>query len=430
MAQDATVDPMAPPGDSTALDPSATDDAQALPRAVAIPESVEESLVRRPKRKVPVEDPFAPTGIPLGGLRLYPTLEIGGALSSNRGRDHSDKKAGVGIRVKPGLRLQSDWSRHEFRANASAEFLEFLGHSDLSTKAGSADAALRLDVRHTTHADFDVRYALTSTGVGSSEVPNSATGNRQDQSFGGTAALTHDFGMFEARLRGGVSRNVYGDVKLTGGGEEDNEDRAYTELSLALRGTLNTGAVIRPFAEVGLQPRFHDKKQDRNGIRRDSNGLRLAAGVAIDDELWSGEIAAILLSRNFDDARFDTAWVSGLEGALTWRPTELTRVNFTASAGLSESAALTVAATRNWGGGVEVVQALRENLNGIASLNYSYEKNRVEKNKTITARAGLEWNLNPFLAWNAFYEGTWFNSSSADSDYVDHRLIASIILRR
>ena len=45
-------------------------------------------------------------------------------------------------------------------------------------------------------------------------------------------------------------------------------------------------------------------------------------------------------------------------------------------------------------------------------------------------RAGFEWKLNPLLSWSAFYEGNWYDSVAAASDYDEQRLMTSIILKR
>ena len=87
-----------------------------------------------------------------------------------------------------------------------------MDNTDIKALSGTADAALRLDIRRTTRADLDWNYSATSTGLESNELPATATGSRLDQVIASNAAVTHDFGGLEGRLRLGVSRNIYGDV--------------------------------------------------------------------------------------------------------------------------------------------------------------------------------------------------------------------------
>ena len=148
----------------------------------------------------------------------------------------------------------------------------------IDSSGGNVEAALRVDVRQTTTADIDWNYSATSTGLESNELPATATGSRLDQNLGVNAAITHDFGGIEGRLRLGLARSLYGDVDLKGGGKEDNSDRNYTQASIALRGALNTGGVLQPFVEAAYQPRIHDKKFDKGQI---IGGLLFGIGWAI-----------------------------------------------------------------------------------------------------------------------------------------------------
>lgn len=406
------------------------DDVVPLPPPPAIAK-VPEAPPVAPRRKVAAGDAFEPAGLDLGGFRLYPTLELGTAATSNVASSPTNRKADVGLRVKPGLRLESDWSRHQFTASGSAELLEYLDNSKLSTSNGSAQAALRLDVRHTTHADFDASYTLASTGAENSEVPDTAVGDRRDQTIGASAAITHDLGGVELRLRGGAVRNVYGDVKLSGGGTEDNKDRNYTELSASARAALKTGAVFEPFVEAAYEPRFHDRRVDRNGTRRNSQGLRLAAGVTLsDDPLWTGELAGNLNYRNYADSGLDSVLAPGMTASLTWRPTDLTRFEFNAGASIAETVTAGSSATRTWTAGATVVHGLRENLDLIAGLTGTLDDTASGNNLTTDARLGLEWKLNPGFSWTAFYQGTWFDGAASGSNHQEHQLLTSIILKR
>ncbi len=385
----------------------------------------------RRKRKLPAADPYAATGLRAGGLTYFPTLEIGGVATSNVANAASNAKSDVGLRLKPGLRVESNWSRHQFNASASSEIVEYLEENDLSTAGADATAALRLDIRHSTRLDLESGYTLTSTGAESSEVPDTASGNRLSHQLRASAALSHDAAVVETRLRTALTHEIFEDVKLTGGGKEDNADRNYTELSLGLRGTFNRGATLRPFAEIAYAPRIHDKSRDRNGLKRDSHGLTASLGLRIDDDpVWTGEIAATYLVRDYEDSTLKTVHAPGMLANLQWRPTELTRVDFSATASLGETASATDSATINWGAGATLTHAIRENLDVIGATTFSASKNNSGTDETYGARAGLEWKFNPLVSWSVFYDGTWFDGDTAASDYNEQRLITSIILKR
>jgi hypothetical protein len=407
------------------------------PDAMAPPPSVlsritigddDQPVVRRPKA---TDNPYAAKGVRSGAFLLFPSLEISSVATSNVRNATKGAKADVGLRLKPQLQFESDWVRHSLTGSASFEGQRFIEDADIKSLNGSAQSALRLDIRRTTKTDIDWNYSATSTGLESNDLPATATGSRLEQSFGAATALTHDFGGVEGRFRFGLSRNVYGDVKLTGGGKEDNSDRDYTQASISARAALKTGGILQPFAEVAYEPRIHDKKLDRNGLRRDSQGLRLATGVGIaDDPIWNGDLAATLELRDYSDNSLETVLAPGIAANLTWRPTDLTRFEFDASASLAEAAAVGVSATKNWILGVTATHSLRENLDLVAGLRGEIERTSGDTDVTTIGNLGVNWTLNPSVVLSASYQGTFFNGAAAGSDYNEHRLLTSIILRR
>jgi hypothetical protein len=387
----------------------------------------DEPVLRRRKKVV---DAYAAPGLRAGAFLLFPSLELSTVTSSNVRKSTTGRQADVGLRLKPQLRFESDWVRHSLTGAASFTGEQFLDNTDIKSRNGEANAKFRLDIRRTTTAEFDTSYTATSVGLEDSEIPATATGARLDQSFGAVAAIRHDLGGVEARLRLGVSRNIYGDVDLTGGGKQDNSDRDYTQLSLAARATLNTGAIVDPFAEVAFEPRIHDQKTDRSGLKRDSQSVRVALGVNIaDDPVWIGDIAATLERRDYSDSSLETVLAPGVAANLIWQPSDLTRFEFTAGATLAEAASAGVSASQNWNVGVDVSHALRENLQLVGGLKASFERSDGSTDITTVGNAGVNWIVNPYVVLSTGYEGTFFNGATAGSNYVDHRVLTSIILR-
>lgn len=386
--------------------------------------------VNKKSRAVPV-DPYAAPGIRMGAFTVSPTLEMGTAATSNVAGASSGAKADAGLLLRPGLKVESDWSRHQFTASASGEMVRYLKEEDLSTQSADVQTTLRLDVLSGTTVEFQNGYTLTSTGSSSSEVPDTAIGNRLSHLLKSEVALRQEAGITEWRLATGLRREIFEDVALSGGGKEDNGDRNYTELGLSLRGTLNRGAIIKPFVEAGVSPRFHDREFDRSGLRRDSMGYSATLGLRIDnDPLWSGEVGATYQIRDYEDSSLGTVRAPGLLANLKWRPTELTAVDLTATLGISETASASDAATTAWNAGAKVTHALRDNLDLIGGASFSASENSGGTDLTYGVEAGVSWKMNPYLAWALMYDGEWLDSASVGGDSDEHRMLASIILKR
>ncbi|MBL8791902.1 MAG: outer membrane beta-barrel protein, partial [Rhizobiales bacterium] len=333
--------------------------------------------------------------------------------------------------LRPGLAIESDWSRHRLSASVSGEAVRYLRENELSTYGADAQANLRLDVRHGTRLELETGYALTSTGSASSEVPDTAVGNRLSHLFRAGAAIEHDAGFAGVRFGTGVRRELFEDVELSGGGTEDNGDRDYTELGVSLRGTFNRGAVFQPFAEVSFTPRFHDRTSDRNGLKRDSRGYSGTLGLRIDDDpLWSGEIGLTYLVRDYEDNSLDTERAPGLLANLQWRPTELTKVDLSATMDIAETASAADGGRATWSASTKVTHALQDNIDLIFGADVSTARAASGRENTYGAEAGVEWKLNPMISWSLLYDGTWQDSPGNGSDYNEQRLLAGIILKR
>jgi len=417
------------------LKPSVLDDQVAESETAAqqiVVTSPEEPVVQR-KKKI-IVDSYAPTGINTGAIRLYPTLEIGTAATSNVTQSGSNPKLDLGLKLKPSIRFETDWSRHSWTGMASAEVLHYLSNPGLSTLTGSASTNFRLDIRHTTHADFAANYVANETGLGDTSIPASAAEPRRDQNFGFNVDFLHDFGGLEGSVKVALARSVYSDVALVGGGKETNSDRNYIEPSITLRTTLGDfGAPLKPYAEIAYAPRLHDQAKDRNNQLRDSQGFSGTLGVTLsDDPIWQGDLALAYLVRNYADAAFATTSALGLRGKLEWNPTPLLKIEGLAGVDLGETENINIGGTRSWNAGINATYALRENINLLAGAGFTLSDigSATTVNKNLTA--GFEWKLNPNMTAGVTYQGSWYDDGLAagTGDYNEQRLMTSIVLRK
>jgi hypothetical protein len=398
-----------------------------VPSLTVAPEEEQAAL----KTNRPVADPYAALGIDLGGIILYPSLKAGTVYTSNVASSVTDARSDFGLSIIPSLRFESDWVRHSWTGQAAGDFVAYLENEDYDSMEIEASSAFRLDIRHTTYAEFDASYVLGQESSADSEVPDDAIGNRTDHTLAANAAIIHDFGGLEGRAKLGIERQIFEDVDLSGGGTEDNSDRDNYTPSLALRLSYTDPPALKPFVELTYAPRFHDKKFDRNNLRRDSQGIMAAVGVTLDQgPFWSGELALVYAMRDYEDSALATNDVIGINGNLTWNPTELTTVVMTLATDLNESASATSSGTKTWSGRIDVAHELRENLTLLGGFGVEFEKFSGGTDTTLSPNLGIEWQLNPNLAWTAGYDGTWFEAADSGGNYNEQRLMTGIVLRR
>ncbi|MGE0004706.1 MAG: outer membrane beta-barrel protein [Parvibaculaceae bacterium] len=387
-----------------------------------------------PRRKLSAEeDPYEALGIQAGGLTLFPVMRAGVIVSDNPGLAESGRKGDIGARLRPSLRIASDWVRHELTIEGAGDLVYYDEQPENDSQEVDADARLRLDVLRSTTLTLAADFDLSEDNGVDSDVPDTAIGNRTDYSFGGSAALTHRVGRLWTTLSAGADWQYYGDVKLSGGGEEDNADREYVQPQAVLRVGYDASPAWRPFVEAAYAPRFHFEDLDRNGFDRDSNGYRVALGVAFDPSpIWSGELALSYLWRDYADSRLETLDTFGVTGRLTWRPTELTTLDLILGTGLVETAEAGVSGARDWAARLAVSHDLREYLtiHGGAGLSYEDFQGTDETELKLRGNAGVLWRMNRWLAWTLDYDFVSNDNSEPGSDYYENRVTAGIEVRR
>ncbi|QIG46975.1 outer membrane beta-barrel protein [Nordella sp. HKS 07] len=379
------------------------------------------------------DDPYAALGLGIGGLTVFPVLRAGIIASDNPASSDTDRKSDVGVRLRPSLRITSDWVRHELLIEGDGDFIAYEDMSENDTNDASVLSRLRLDMRRSTTLVLDAAYELSQDSGAENEVPNTAIGNRTDQIISQNIALTHRAGRIAATVRAGSDWQYYGDVDLAGGGKEDNSDRDYVEPIASLRVGYEDSPAFQPFVEAAYVPRIHFDKRDRNGLERSSEGYRFGAGVAFDPSpLWSGELALVYALRDYEDPELETLDVFGLDGRVTWRPSELTTLDLILATGLNETASADSSGARTYIARLKAAHDLRDNLTTTAGAGLTYEKYQGtgETELTLRTNAGLLWRMNRWLAWTLDYDLIYNDSNVPGNDYYENRVTAGIELRR
>ena len=381
--------------------------------------------------KTGVVDPYAAAGIKLGGIVLHPSLTIGPAATSNLLQASPGAKSAIGIGIQPSLDFESDWVRHSWTGTANFDVVRYFDESDVKSQSGEVSSRFRLDIRRDTRAEFEAGYVLDQTGLGNSEVPLNAVGLQTQNILAGTVALIHDFGPLEARIRAGAGWNIYDDVKLAGGGSEDNSDRDYVEPLLSVRATFTGPPVFKPYLQANYMPRHYRQKYDRNGLQRSSQGYGAAAGLVIDNgPLWSGDMALTYLWRDYRDQALNDNSALGFIGSLTWSPTELTAIVLAMGTSLPDSISTTSSGFRDWTGQLDLTYAVRDNVDVLAGAGVTLEKGGATDDVTYDVNFGVDWKLSPSLAWTAGYDFTWLNAATSGRSYAEHQLSLGITLSR
>jgi hypothetical protein len=376
-----------------------------------------------PKRKrVEPDDPYAQLGLHAGSFTLYPAIELIGGYDTNPGRGPNGQAAKL-YTVAPELRAQSNWSRHELKADLRGSYT---GYSPDQTPTlsrpnfnGKVDG--RVDVTRATRIDLGGRALVGTDNPGSPNLQAGLSKLPIFTTFGGSAGLGHRFNRFDVSIKGDVERTVYQDSQLTDGTTASNEGRNYNQYGGKLRGGYELSPGLMPFVEAGVDTRKHDLDTDISGYRRNSNGWNGSAGATFElTRLLTGEASLGYVRRTYDDQRLDK--IGGLIGnaSLIWTASSLTTVKFTAATAVGESTVPGVSGTLYRDAGLQVDHSFRRWLVGSLKVGFGLD-DYVGLDRTDTrysAGAGLTYKVDRSLQVKGEFRQQWLRSNVTGVDYT------------
>ena len=389
-----------------------------------------------PKRKAHVEppDPYEPLGVHAGAFYLYPAVELIGGYDTNPSQSPDGKGARV-FTVQPELRVQSDWSRHELKADLRGSYNWFSPDQTPSLSRpyfnGKIDG--RVDVTRDTRIDLEMRGLVSTDNPGS---PNLQAGLAKlpiYTSFGGSAGLGQRFNRLDLSIKGDVDRTVYQSSELTDGSTVSNDDRNYNQYGGRLRGGYELMPGVVPFVEIEADTRKHDLNVDSFGFQRDSNGVTGKAGTTFELRgFLTGEVALGYTKREYEDPRLQD--IGGLIGnaSLVWTASALTTVKLSGTTTVSESTIPDVSGALSRDVALQVDHSFRRWLIGTVKFGYGNDDyvGLDRDDNRYTAGIGLTYKLNRSLQIKGEIDHNWLRSNQSGNNYDETLFLIGIRLQR
>jgi hypothetical protein len=389
-----------------------------------------------PKRKAhsEPEDPYAPLGVRVGAFDLFPAVELIGGYDTNPGQVQNGKAAWL-YTVAPELRAQSNWSRHELKADLRGSYTGYNPDQTptLSRPYVNGKVDGRIDVTGQTRVDLGGRVLVSTDNPGS---PNLQAGLAKLPIYttvGGSAGIGHRFNRFDLSIKGDAERTVYQKSELTDGTSASNDDRNYDQFSGTLRGGYELLPGVTPFAEAIADRREHDLQTDFSGYQRDSRGLtgKLGSTFKLSHAL-TGEIAVGYTKRTYDDPRLEN--LAGLIGdaSLVWTASALTTVKLTGSSVVGESTQAGVSGVLNRDVGLQVDHAFRRWLVGSVKTGFGDDDyvGSVREDRRYSVGAGLTYKFNRGLQLKGEFRQSWLHSNIAGNSYAESVFLLGLRVQR
>jgi hypothetical protein len=389
------------------------------------------------------DDPYAALGMHAGAFTLYPAIELIGGYDSNPG--HVTGGAGASLyTVSPELLAQSNWSRHELKADLRGSYTGYSPDTSptLSRPNFNGKVDGRVDVTKDTRIDLGSRLLVSTDNPGSPNLRPGLANLPIFATYGGGAGIGQKFSRFDLSIKGDAERTAYQNSTLTDGSTESNDDRNYNQYGGTLRGGYELTPGVKPFVEIGADTRVHDLNADIAGYQRNSKGLTGMVGSTFElTRLLTGEVALGYTKRNYEDPRLPP--LSGLIGgaSLVWTANSLTNVKLTAKSSVGESTIAGVSGVLYRDVGLQVDHSFRRWLIGTAKLGFGLDTyvgadvitgidpicdcvvtlpgGGVDRqDKRFSAGLGLTYKLNRSVQIKGEFRQDWLRSNVTGSDYT------------
>ncbi len=426
---------VAPREPAPAAVPLATTPTPAVPAAArraqasgppGLPPIAQTSIYTPPKRRkahTEPDDPYAALGGRAGSFILYPAVELSVGRDSNPSQTPNGR-ASTFYSAAPELRVQSNWSRHEFKADLRGSYTGYSPDDvpSLSRPYFNGKADGRIDVSRDDRIELGVHGRVATDNPNS---PNLQAGLAKLPIYttvGGNAGYTHRFNRLEIGAKGDAERTVYQEAQLVDGSTASNEDRNYNQYGGTARAAYELSPGFKPFVEGGGDSRKHDLAADFSGYRRDSTGYLARIGSTIElSRLLTGEVAVGYTQRNYADPRLvPLKGVIG-SGSLIWTANALTTVKFTAASTVGESTTPEVSGVLYRDAGVQVDHAFRRWLIGTVKAGFgfdSYTGGVERQDKRYSLGAALTYKLNRMVQIKGEVRQDWLRSNVTGVDYT------------
>ena len=299
---------------------------------------------KRVRKPIPDADPFLPTGVQVGQLRLLPYCRGHHRLRDQpEPGDDGRQTLAASCAPRADSTSQSDFDTHSLTGSPARRLLGLpheLGNANRPDASGLVDG--RIDV--TRDDQINTRRPLhdldADAGLAAPAVPNSVfiTNRPTIVTEGATVGGAHTFSRLTLGLKGTIDRTEYGDATQSDGSTFRFSQDNYNDYGVVARASYEVTPAFSPFVEAGADTRVRDNPVDLSGYLRDSVGVLARGGAVVEfSRLLTGTISAGYADRHYSDPRLGDLRGPTVDAALIYTATPLTTVKLTASTTLSET---------------------------------------------------------------------------------------------
>jgi hypothetical protein len=381
---------------------------------------------------------YAAMGVPVGGFTLFPRATVDVEWNDNIFAAPDASFPGVPgeesdfiWRVRPELRVTSNWSRHALGGYARASINRYSDFTSEDSSDWSVGANGRLDVVGNSYIFGDVQTGRFTESRTSQSVPADAVEAAQYDLWGGDVGAVQELNRLRFSERVDYTKYEYDDVRSAFGGTISLSDRDHSVTVVSGKAEY----AVSPATAVFVSGAWNKRDYDTNTLpKRDSDGYVLGVGANFDlTNLMRGEVEVGYLKQNYDDPASDDVSGLAVRGKVDWFVTELTTVSFDADRAAQDTGVAGSAGYVATSGGVTVDHELLRNV--ILTGRVGYARNEfqgIDRDDDVwSAGIGANYLMNRNVGLSVGY--SYFNQNSrgaaAGPDFTVNRVLASVTVQ-
>ena len=265
---------------------------------------------------------YDPAGIRVGDFNLSPSISNALKYNDNVYASSIDKVHDLIFTVRPEIRLDSDFVRHELNASFYLEEGYYKDNDGENYTDYGLNLNTRLDIGGQTSAPITVSYLREHVRRGSPDERASLESTAYNI-FESTMGLVHQGQNIALKAVAGFKRYVFENTIGTVG-TLDNGDRDRNLYSLYTSMGMAPEAIFAPYIYSNLVQINYDRDLDRNGFDRDAFEYEAGIGTIINfSDVTRATFTIGHINRNMSDSSLED--ISGLSYSvnLMWEPSTL-----------------------------------------------------------------------------------------------------------
>ncbi len=390
----------------------------------------------RPAPAKPDPTPFAPVGIDVGSLRLYPYVEADGGYDTNPNRLAQQVQASPFVYGETGLKLESLWSQNSFTADLRGGYYDYFEVPAANRPDAAGTITGRVDVTRQTQINLIGTFDIETQQPGSPifAIPNSVfiTNRPLVVTLGQSAGVTEEFNRLAVSLTGAFTGYIFGNATQSDGTELLLSQDDYNDYAAIAKAGYEITPGLIPFIQVTGDARRYADYLDVYGFARNSNGVAFEAGTTFEfTRLLTGQIGAGYAERVYVDPRLPFFDAPTVDGKLNYAVTPLTTINLNVATFLSETTLAFASGAVSRSVGLGVTHSLLPDVT--LSANFTYQNNVYDgqpvTENLYTGTLKAEYDLNRNMVLTGSYAHSWFESTEPGENFVDDTVMLGLRLQ-